>query len=131
VHQGEAGDAMFVILEGTAIVTLTDDTKSEREVARLSKGEFFGEMALLTGEARTANVTALDDLTVIVVHTHSLRAMLGRRPGLAQEMAEIVEARRQGLKAVRDLQVAPTEQKLAVQRSAGELLQRIRRFFGL
>jgi CRP-like cAMP-binding protein len=53
VFQGEAGDAMYVILYGTAIVTITDQNQSEREVARLSRGEFFGEMALLTGEARS------------------------------------------------------------------------------
>lgn len=131
VHQGDAGDAMYVILDGTAIVTITDDTNSEREVARLTRGEFFGEMALLTGEPRTASVTAVDDLSVLLVHKGALQAMLAARPGLAQEMAEIVEARRQGLKAVRDLQVAPPDQQAAVQRSAGELLQRIRRFFGL
>ncbi len=131
VNQGDAGDTMFVVLDGTAIVSLTDDQKSEREVARLARGEFFGEMALLTGDARTANVTAVDDLTVVVVHKSALQSMLEKRPGLAQEMAEIVEARRQGLKAVRDLQVAPPEQRAAVQRSASELLVRIRRFFGL
>lgn len=131
VHQGDPGDAMYVILEGTAIVTLTDESRSEREVARLARGEFFGEMALLTGEARTANVTAVDDLIVVVVNKASLHSMLARRPGLAQEMAEIVEARRQGLKAVRDLQLAPPEQRAEVRRAAGELLGRIRRFFGL
>jgi len=104
---------------------------AEREVARLSRGEFFGEMALLTGDARTASVTAADDLAVLVIHKDSLHSMLARRPGLAQEMAEIVEARRQGLRAVQDLKDAAPAQKAAVQRAAGELVQRIRRFFGL
>ncbi len=131
VHQGDAGDTMYVILEGQAIVTITDANQAEREVARLGRGEFFGEMALLTGEPRSASVTAVDDLGVVVVGKSALQALLGKRPGLAQEMAEIVEARRQGLKAVRDLQIAPPEQQAAVRRSAGELVGRIRRFFGL
>ncbi len=131
VHQGDPGDAMYIVLEGTAIVTIQDTNEAEREVARLSRGEFFGEMALLTGEPRSASVTAVDDLVVLVVKKSSLQSILARRPGLAQEMAEIVESRRLGLRAVRDLQVEAPIQKAAAQRSAGELVQRIRRFFGL
>jgi len=131
VHQGDPGDAMYVVLEGTAIVTVRTDNDAEREVARLSRGEFFGEMALLTGDVRSASVTAVDDLAVLVIHKAALHAMLARRPGLAQEMAEIVEARRQGLRALQELQDAAPEKKAAVQKGAGELVQRIRRFFGL
>jgi small-conductance mechanosensitive channel/CRP-like cAMP-binding protein len=131
VHQGDPGDAMYVVLEGTAIVTIKTEQEAEREVARLSRGEFFGEMALLTGDPRTASVTAVDDLAVLVIHKDALQAMLARRPALAHEMAEIVEARRQGLRAVKELQDAPPDKKAAVQKSAGELVLRIRRFFGL
>ncbi len=131
VHQGDPGAALYVMLEGTAVVTVRGEDRSEREVARLSRGEFFGEMALLTGEPRSASVSAAGDLAVLVIHKDSLQTVLARRPGLLQEMAEIVEARRQGLRAVQDLQSAPPEQKARVQRSAGELVQRMRRFFGL
>jgi small-conductance mechanosensitive channel len=131
VHQGDSGEAMYVVLEGTAIVTIKTENDAEREVARLTRGEFFGEMALLTGEPRTASVTAVDDLSVLVIHKAALQTMLERRPGLAQEMAEIVELRRQGLRAVKDLKEAPADKKLLAHKSAGELVLRIRRFFGL
>jgi small-conductance mechanosensitive channel/CRP-like cAMP-binding protein len=131
VRQGDAGDSMYVVVDGTAIVTVTDDSDSDREVARLGRGEFFGEMALLTGESRNANVTAVDDLTVLVITKAALQDMLAKRPLLAQEMAEIVAARRHGLQAVRDLEVAPPERRLEVQRATSALLQRVRRFFGL
>ena len=131
VHQGDPGDAMYVVLEGSAVVTVRSDDGSEREVARLSRGEFFGEMALLTGEPRSATVTAAEDLAVVVVHKRSLQTVLQQRPGLMQEMAEIVEARRQGLRAIRDLKSAAPEEEVRVQRSTGELVARIRRFFGL
>ena len=131
VHQGEPGDALYVVLEGTALVTFAADDGTEREVARLGRGEFFGEMALLTGEPRTASVSAADDLTVLVIDRSALQATLAARPGLVREMAEIVEARRSGLRAIQDLHTAPPEQKAAVQRSAGELVQRMLRFFGL
>src|SRR5262249_38326350 len=67
VHQGETGDALFLILSGAAVVSIRDG-QGEREVARLSRGEFFGEMALLTGEPRTASVTAADDLAVLAIY---------------------------------------------------------------
>ncbi|MCA8964971.1 MAG: mechanosensitive ion channel family protein [Planctomycetes bacterium] len=131
VHQGDPGDAMYVVLEGTAIVTIRADNEAEREVARLTRGEFFGEMALLTGEPRSANVTAVDDLSVLLIHKEALHGILAHRPALAQEMAEIVEERRQGLRAVREQQGAPSERRAAAQKGAGELVLRIRRFFGL
>jgi CRP-like cAMP-binding protein len=120
-----------VILSGTAIVTILTPERAEREVARLSRGEFFGEMALLTGEPRSASVTAVDDLEVVVIHKESLQGMLTARPGLAQEMAEIVELRRTGLRAVRELKNVPPERRQLARQGAGELVARIRRFFGL
>src|SRR6185503_5372124 len=131
VQQGAPGDTLYVVLAGTALVTIRTADGAEREVARLSRGEFFGEMALLTGEARSASVTALDDLRSLVIHKDALQGVLLRRPALVQQMAEIVEVRRQGLRALQDLHSAPPEQKAALQRSAGELVQRMRRFFGL
>jgi small-conductance mechanosensitive channel len=131
VHQGEAGDALFIVREGSAIVTVADGQGSEREVARLGRGEFFGEMALLTGEPRTASVTASDDLEAMVIYKEALRGILARRPGLAQEMAEIVEARRQGLRAIAEIKTMPAEQRAAVKSASGEIVLRIKRFLGL
>jgi small-conductance mechanosensitive channel/CRP-like cAMP-binding protein len=134
VRQGNDGDTMFVIVEGTAVVTVDAPggaPADEREVAQLHRGDFFGEMALLTGEARTANVTALDDLVVVVVGKAALQTMFGKRPALAHEIAEIVATRRQGLKAVQDAPSAAMPAAAAAPRAATELLQRIRRFFGL
>jgi len=50
VQQGDPGDALYVVLAGTARVTVRTADGTEREVAGLTRGEFFGEMALLTGE---------------------------------------------------------------------------------
>jgi small-conductance mechanosensitive channel/CRP-like cAMP-binding protein len=131
VRQGEPGDALYVIVEGSAVVSIADGASMEREVARLARGEFFGEMALLTGEPRTAHVSAADDLDVLVIRKEALRGILERRPGLAQEMAEMVEARRHGLQAVKDMaSLAPEKRAEAVDRTS-QLVQSIRRFFGV
>ena len=131
VHQGDPGDALYVITEGTTVVSVRDDQGTEKEVARLGRGEFFGEMALLTGEPRNASVTAVDDITVLVIHKDSLQNMLGRRPALAEEMAQIVEARRQGLRAIRDMQDLSQERKAQIREGTSFLVQRIKRFFGI
>jgi small-conductance mechanosensitive channel/CRP-like cAMP-binding protein len=131
VYQGETGDALYLILSGTAVVAIRDEHGGEREVARLSRGEFFGEMALLTGEPRTASVTAADDLAVLAIYKAALAGMLARRPALAQEMAEIVESRRQGLRAIQDMKSAPPQQREQIKSGASELVRRIRHFFGL
>jgi hypothetical protein len=68
---------------------------------------------------------------VLVVFKESLQSLLRRRPALAQEIAEIVEARRQGLRAVQELKLLPAEKQAAVREGAGELLGKIRRFLGL
>ena len=131
VHQGEPGDSMYLIEDGTAVVSLRDEHGAEREVARLGRGEFFGEMAVLTGDPRTASVSAADDLRLLMVHKDALGEMLVRRPELAQEMAEITAARRDGLRAIAELKAAPPEQRARIQRGAGELAKRMKRFFGL
>ena len=131
VHQGDPGDALYIITDGTAVVSVRDDQGTEKEVARLSRGEFFGEMALLTGEPRTASVTAFDDLTVLVIHKEALQTMLQRKPALAEEIAQIVEVRRQGLRAIRDMKDLSQERRAQIREGTSVLAQRIKAFFGI
>jgi len=53
---------MFLLMRGEAVVTLA---RTSGEVARLRDGDFFGEMSLLTGEPRTATVTATTDCRLL------------------------------------------------------------------
>ncbi|MEZ6016555.1 MAG: mechanosensitive ion channel family protein [Planctomycetota bacterium] len=131
VNQGDKGASFFLIQEGAAIVSVKDADGQEREVARLARGEFFGEMSALTGEPRSATITAGEDLVVLVVHKGAFQRMLAARPSLAQEMAEIVEARRQELQAVRGMRADAAEQRAAIRAGASELVGRIKRFLGL
>lgn len=131
VAQGDPGDSLFLIRQGKAVVSYRDEQQAEREVARLSRGEFFGEMALLTGEPRSANVTAVEDVEALVLSKEALQELLQRRPALAQEMAEIMEARRQGLKTIKEIKALPPAAQAELRDRTGELVGRIRRFLGL
>src|SRR5262245_46041527 len=70
VRQGTRGETVFVMLEGTARVI-----RGGRTVARLSPGDFFGEIAVLDRRPRTANVVASSPVTVLVLHREDLKAI--------------------------------------------------------
>ncbi|HOS94130.1 MAG TPA: sigma 54-interacting transcriptional regulator, partial [Armatimonadota bacterium] len=68
VEAGDPGDALYVINDGTVeILVRTADGIAPTRVATLGPGECFGEMALLTGEPRSATVRALTDTTLLRV----------------------------------------------------------------
>src|SRR5262249_25684075 len=73
VQQGQAGSSMFVILEGCVGVSVNDKSGAALEVARLGVPEVFGEMALLTGEARTATVRALTRTVVLEITKEDIK----------------------------------------------------------
>jgi small-conductance mechanosensitive channel/CRP-like cAMP-binding protein len=94
VRQGDAGSSMFVVLAGQVRVTLEP---SGQEVAVTPAGGFFGEMSMLTGDPRTATVTAIDDSTLLEITAERFRDLAVRRPGLVEHVSAVVSARRQGL----------------------------------
>src|SRR5688500_8591093 len=83
--QGEPGDSLHIVSDGTLGVFLVSESGEERQVATLSIGESFGEMALLTGEPRTATVRALGDAETLRLERTRFIELLTREPriGLA------------------------------------------------
>ncbi|DBA94882.1 TPA: cGMP-dependent protein kinase [Trebouxia sp. C0004] len=72
--KGEPGDVFYVVEEGN--FTIYDD--DENELARVSKGSCFGELALLRQDVRAANVRALSDSLVLTCHRDDFQTHLGR-----------------------------------------------------
>lgn len=86
-REGRRGYEFFVIVEGEATCTI-DGT----EVATLEQGDFFGEMALLDGGARSATVTALTSMKVIVIDSREFSGMIGDAPAAARRiMSKLAE----------------------------------------
>jgi branched-chain amino acid transport system substrate-binding protein len=109
--------------EGTVSVRIPDDSKAGRhEVAQLGPGAIFGEMALLTGESRTADVVALTDVTAIEISKDALQPILRDHPELSNIISSKVAERRMRL---HELQTASMEDEELT------LLTRIRSYFGL
>jgi CRP/FNR family transcriptional regulator, cyclic AMP receptor protein len=78
VREGEAGHEAFVIMEGTATVS-----RKGENIATLSVGDVVGELAPLTGGARTATVTADTPMELLVIGQREFAGLLDQVPGLA------------------------------------------------
>ena len=98
VRQGATGDSMFVVLRGRVRVQLEP---SGQEVAVIAAGGFFGEMSMLTGEARTATVRAIDDVTVLEISSADFRELAVANPALLEHASTVVNTRKVGLDAAR------------------------------
>jgi monovalent cation:H+ antiporter-2, CPA2 family len=88
IRKGERGSAMFFIVSGEVEVDLGE------RVVPLHAGSFFGEMALLSGERRTADITAVDFCQFLVLERRDFNLFMARHPGLRAVVSEMAEQRR-------------------------------------
>jgi CRP/FNR family transcriptional regulator, cyclic AMP receptor protein len=89
VREGELGHEFFVVESGTAEVTIEG-----RKIRDIGPGEFFGEMALLDEERRTATVTATSPMTLIVMTRASFRAIDETMPRVHEVVQKAIAERR-------------------------------------
>ena len=94
IRKGAAGDSMFFIVSGEVEVRVGERTLALRD------GDFFGEMALLDRKPRSADVTALSPLTVLVLNVVDFYQLAGQQPKLIAAIeAEAVRRRSTDLQA--------------------------------
>ena len=89
VHQGLSGSGFFVIIDGEARVEADG-----RELARLQRGDFFGEVALLEHKPRNADVVADGVCHLLQLDARPFRRLLGARPDMRREIEAIAANRR-------------------------------------
>ena len=88
IRQDVTGGGFYVILDGEAKIVIDG-----QERARLARGDFFGEISILTDEAPTADVIATSILRCLIVPDNELKAFLLKQPSVMYRMLQI-EARR-------------------------------------
>ena len=88
VRQDVSGGGFYVILDGEAKVVIDG-----RERTRLTRGDFFGEISILTGEPPAADVIATSLLRCLIIPDNELKAFLLKQPSVMYRMLQ-VEARR-------------------------------------
>jgi CRP-like cAMP-binding protein len=86
--EGAFAHEFFVIESGDASVTRGDET-----LATLGPGDFFGEIALVETDRRTATVTATTDMRLLVMHSSGFNSMLTQAPSVAERLQEAIRER--------------------------------------
>lgn len=129
VRQGDAGDSFYIIKQGKVDVIVDKSSGETAVVATLGPGDFFGEMSLLTGEARSASIRVKEDAEFIVIDKESFRSTLVDNPSIAESLSRILSERQAGLVAERERLGTATAGRH--KETSGRLLERIREFFGL
>ena len=124
VRQDEAGDSLYIILDGTCEVLLEKEGQKLKKMATINKGNFFGEMSLLTGEVRSATVKALEHATVIRVDKALFSTILASNPAIIEQLGAVMAQRQQDLSD----EANKIQDKSTVQQ---KLISRIKNFFGL
>lgn len=122
IRAGDPGSSMFVVHKGRVRVQVSENGRA-RTVATLNEGDFFGEMALFTGEPRTANVLALEETEVLEIGHAAMKRVFDTNPDLVESLSFIMAERRQGL-------ASQTDAANTSAHSAG-IISAIKRFFGL
>ncbi len=123
LRHGTVGDSMFIIHSGDVAVRVPDDSLTGwHQIAQLVPGGFFGEMALLTGEMRSADVGAATDVVAVEITKDSLQPILNDHPELAGAISHKILQRKEHLETI--LGATPEEEELT-------LISKIRSYFGL
>jgi CRP/FNR family cyclic AMP-dependent transcriptional regulator len=81
-HQGDPGDALFIVLGGLVRIWLPGETGDEAILATLRPGDFFGELALLDGAPRSASATAVEATETAVLPRDRFRELIASEAGI-------------------------------------------------
>ncbi|MGB9724574.1 MAG: cyclic nucleotide-binding domain-containing protein [Chloroflexia bacterium] len=117
VREGETDRSLFIIAWGQAAVVQGYGTEQEQALTILAAGDFFGEMALVLQQPRSATVWALTRLEVLELLEASFRALLEEQPALRRAVEEMVRKR---LRRTLELRSDPRQAQVLNQVVRGE-----------
>ena len=87
-REGEKGEAFFVVVSGKVSVS-ADDFGTEKAIAQLGRGAFFGEMAVVVNQPRSATVTAVEACDLLSFSREVVEAVLKDYPSVRQALSAI------------------------------------------
>jgi len=131
VQQGDEGDSLFIIVEGVVGVWVRLENEKTIEVDRMGAGTFFGEMALLTGEPRTASIIATTDTMVYEITKAHIAPLIEEQPEISKHLSEALTQRtihRETQKGKHLKSQSDDNYKEALYK---QMLSRIKSFFGI
>ncbi|HEU4597600.1 MAG TPA: mechanosensitive ion channel family protein [Pyrinomonadaceae bacterium] len=123
IREGDPGSSMFIVHRGSVDVRV-DNNGQRMTIKTLQEGDFFGEMALFTGEPRTAHVIAAEETEVLEIGHAAMKALFETNPDLVESLSHTINERRRQLAA--NSPAAASEQD-----TPAGILDKIKRFFRL
>lgn len=85
-HEGDAGDACYIIRSGSCRVTREHPDGRAITLANLGPGSIFGELAMLDGESRSASVEAAEDTELVALPARDVRALIRANPEMGEKV---------------------------------------------
>ena len=102
IKQGTENNSLYIVVSGSAMMTLKDAIDHNHEMLIVKIGEFFGEMTLFSGETSPISVTAVEDLEVTMISASEVNQMIDRQPNFAREISQILETRRRVVNTIQN-----------------------------
>ena len=94
ISQGDTGAGLYVITKGTVRITQANNPdRAEEEIGMAGTGDVLGEMALLDDLPRSATITAVDDVTALLLPVWEFRAVLRSNPDIALHLLAALSRR--------------------------------------
>ncbi len=130
IEEGASGESMFVMLQGTAQVSVLKNS-TPIPVATLTSGDCFGEMSLLTGERRSATVHAQGDSFVMEISKDVMGEVIREAPECLRQLSEILAARRLETEGIVKTAVQPADHAAKEREYRATFLARLQQMFAL
>jgi small-conductance mechanosensitive channel/CRP-like cAMP-binding protein len=123
VTEGDEGHTFYLVVRGKLIVT----TRAAGELGRLSTGDHFGEMSLLTGAPRNATVTALEDALLFEFDRAEFKTHFAAKPQLAARFSALLARHKEAIESAS----ANAVTEIGTDRAEGQFLGRLKQIFAL
>jgi small-conductance mechanosensitive channel/CRP-like cAMP-binding protein len=131
IEEGAEGDSMFILLRGSAEVSVAKNG-SAIPVATLRSGDCFGEMSLLTGEKRSATVRADGDCYVMEISKDVMGEVIRESPDCLKQLSELLAKRKMETEGIlKDLATSSADQAAKQREYTATFLRRLKTFFAL
>lgn len=93
VSEGEPGDSLFVLVEGSVRVYVRDAARKNRQIRTMAEGAFFGEISVLAGKDRTATITAATRCELLELDRAALDSITEKHPRVRTVLEDFYEQR--------------------------------------
>ena len=115
VIEEDQGDTLYIIAKGSVKITRLNEEGREVILAILGSAEFFGEMALLDGQGRSANVMAIEDSILYTLHRRHFLDVLERFPSISIHLLKEMALRlRKSDQQIKSLSLSDAEHRIGI-----------------